>query len=57
MIRSFFHYFWLHPGEIPTRGVLPESKYLSQRDPGEIKALLDGPRKGGKHLYTVVFPP
>ena len=38
-------------------GVLPESKYLSQRDPGEIKALLDGPRKGGKHLYTVAFPP
>jgi len=38
-------------------GVLPESKYLSQRSPEEIEALLKGPRKGGKHLYTVAFPP
>ncbi len=38
-------------------GVLPESKYLSQRPAEEIEALLKGPRKGGRHLYTVAFPP
>jgi creatinine amidohydrolase/Fe(II)-dependent formamide hydrolase-like protein len=38
-------------------GVLPESKYLSQRPTEEIEALLKGPRKGGRHLYTVAFPP
>ena len=38
-------------------GKLPESKYLSQRPPEEIEALLKGPLKGGRHLYTVAFPP
>jgi creatinine amidohydrolase len=38
-------------------GVLPESKYLSQRPQEEIEALLKGPMKGGRHLYTVAFPP
>ena len=38
-------------------GVLPESKYLSQRPPEEVEALLKGPMKGGRHLYTVAFPP
>lgn len=38
-------------------GVLPESKYLSQRPEDEIKALLKGPGAGGRHLYTVAFPP
>jgi creatinine amidohydrolase len=38
-------------------GVLPESKYLSQRPAEEVEALLRGPRKGGRHLYTVAFPP
>jgi creatinine amidohydrolase/Fe(II)-dependent formamide hydrolase-like protein len=38
-------------------GVLPESKYLSQRPAEEVEALLKGPRKGGRHLYTVAFPP
>jgi len=38
-------------------GKLPESKYLSQRPPEEIEALLKGPLQGGRHLYTVAFPP
>ena len=38
-------------------GVLPESKYLSQRPPEEVEALLKGPMKGGRHLYPVAFPP
>ena len=43
-------------GKFPP-GVLPESKYLSQRPAEEIEALLKGPLKGGRHLYTVAFPP
>jgi hypothetical protein len=27
------------------------------RDPKEIEALLKGPFNGGKHLYTVAYPP
>jgi creatinine amidohydrolase len=38
-------------------GVLPESKYLSQRPKEQIDALLKGPREGGQHLYTIAFPP
>ncbi len=38
-------------------GVLPDTKYMTQRSPEEIEALLKGPRKGGRHLYTVAFPP
>ncbi len=37
-------------------GKLPESKYLSQRKPEDIEALLKGPTKGGRHLYTVCYP-
>lgn len=38
-------------------GVLPETQYLTQRPAEEIEALLKGPLKGGRHLYTVAFPP
>jgi creatinine amidohydrolase/Fe(II)-dependent formamide hydrolase-like protein len=37
-------------------GVLPEAKYMTQRDPEEIDALLKGP-EGGKHIYTLGWPP
>lgn len=37
-------------------GVLPDAKFLSQRDPEEIEKLLKGPMNGGKHLYTVAWP-
>ena len=29
---------------------------MSQRDEKEIEALLKGPLKGGKHLYTIAWP-
>lgn len=39
-------------------GVLPPADKLSQRSPEEIEALLKGPSEpGGKHLYTVGYPP
>ncbi len=37
-------------------GVLPEAKYLTQRDKEEIDALLRGVDNGGKHIYTVAYP-
>jgi len=37
-------------------GKLPDAKYLTQRDPEEIEALLKGPSKGGKHIYTIAWP-
>ena len=46
--------------EIMTRfppGQLPESKYMTQRDPKLVKDLLAGPLNGGKHLYVLGFPP
>jgi creatinine amidohydrolase/Fe(II)-dependent formamide hydrolase-like protein len=39
-------------------GVLPPANKLSQRSAEEIEALLKGPdQEGGKHLYTVAYPP
>ncbi len=39
-------------------GVLPPAEKLSQRSSEEIEALLKGPeQEGGKHLYTVAYPP
>jgi len=37
-------------------GKLPDAKLMSQRDEKEIEALLKGPLKGGKHLYTIAWP-
>jgi hypothetical protein len=37
-------------------GVLPEAKYMTQRDREEIELLLKGPDRGGKHLYTIAWP-
>ena len=38
-------------------GCLPPVEKVTQRDPAEIEALLKGPLNGGKHLYTVAYPP
>lgn len=39
-------------------GVLPSSEKLSMRSKEEIEALLKGPLvEGGRHLYTVAYPP
>jgi len=37
-------------------GKLPDSEFLSQRDPKELEALLKGPMNGGRHIYTVAWP-
>jgi len=36
---------------------LPPVEKVTQRDSAEIEALLKGPFNGGKHLYTVAYPP
>jgi 3-dehydro-scyllo-inosose hydrolase len=38
-------------------GQLPPASKTTMRDPKEIEALLKGPFKGGKHLYTIAYPP
>lgn len=38
-------------------GCLPPAEKMTMRDPAEIEALLKGPLNGGKHLYTVAYPP
>ncbi|RKL64474.1 creatininase family protein [Thermoanaerobacteraceae bacterium SP2] len=37
-------------------GVLPDAKLMTQRSKEEIDALLKGPLKGGKHIYTLGWP-
>lgn len=46
--------------EIMTRfpaGQLPPASKTTMRDPAELELLLKGPLNGGKHLYTVAYPP
>jgi hypothetical protein len=46
--------------EIMTRfppGQLPPASKTTMRDPAELEALLKGPLNGGKHIYTVAYPP
>jgi len=38
-------------------GKLPPADKVSMRSTDEIEALLKGPLHGGKHLYTVAYPP
>lgn len=39
-------------------GKLPPTELFTMRDKDEVDALLKGPfKKGGKHLYTVAYPP
>ena len=38
-------------------GELPPADKVTMRDQQEIDALLKGPTKGGKHIYTVAYPP
>lgn len=37
-------------------GVLPDIEHMTQRNKDEVEALLKGPTKGGKHLYTIAWP-
>ena len=38
-------------------GKLPPAELMSQRDSEEIQQLLKGPLNGGKHIYTLGWPP
>jgi creatinine amidohydrolase len=38
-------------------GVLPPVDKMTQRSAGEIEALIKGPLNGGRHIYTVAYPP
>lgn len=38
-------------------GTLPPVDKTTMRDPAEVEALLKGPLNGGKHIYTVAYPP
>jgi creatinine amidohydrolase/Fe(II)-dependent formamide hydrolase-like protein len=38
-------------------GQLPPVDKVTMRDPKEIDALLKGPLNGGKHIYTIAYPP
>lgn len=38
-------------------GVLPPLDEVSQRPREELEALIKGPLKGGRHIYTVAYPP
>jgi creatinine amidohydrolase len=59
-LQALLDYMCKLIGDIMTRfpaGVLPPVDKTSMRDPEEIEALLKGPLNGGKHLYTVAYPP
>ena len=38
-------------------GVLPPIEKMTQRTPEELDAVIRGPRNGGRHLYTIAYPP
>ncbi len=37
-------------------GELPPTELMSQRDPAELEAILKGPVRGGRHIYTLGWP-
>ncbi|MDR7548533.1 MAG: 3-dehydro-scyllo-inosose hydrolase, partial [Armatimonadota bacterium] len=38
-------------------GVLPPIEYVTEREKDELDAVLKGPTKGGKSIYTLAYPP
>jgi creatinine amidohydrolase len=38
-------------------GVLSPLEQVTQLTKGEIEAVVRGPLKGGKHIYTIAYPP
>jgi creatinine amidohydrolase len=59
-LEALLDYMYRLIGDIMARfpaGQLPPVDKVTMRDPEEIEALLKGPLKGGKHLYTVAYPP
>ena len=37
-------------------GVLPPVEYVTERDKDELEAVLKGPAKGGKSIYSLGYP-
>ena len=59
-INALLDYMVRLIGDIMTAfpaGQLPPVDKMTMRDPAEIEALLKGPLNGGKHIYTVAYPP
>jgi len=38
-------------------GKLPPAKMVTERDPAELEAVLKGPKRGGKSIYSLGYPP
>jgi len=59
-VDAFCDYLTKLIGDILDRfppGELPPVDEFTMRDKDEIDALLKGPHNGGKHIYTVAYPP
>ena len=59
-LNELFDYMVRLIGDIMERfppGELPPIDKVSMRNPDEIEAVLKGPFRGGKHLYTIAYPP
>jgi creatinine amidohydrolase len=38
-------------------GTLPPIEQVTQRNRADIDAVIKGPLKGGRHIYTLAYPP
>ena len=59
-INALFDYMVRLIGDILERfppGELPPVDKVTMRDPDEVEAVLKGPFHGGKHIYTIAYPP
>jgi creatinine amidohydrolase/Fe(II)-dependent formamide hydrolase-like protein len=59
-LDALFDYMVRLIGDIQERfpaGQLPPVDKVTMRSPEEIEAVLKGPLQGGKHLYTIAYPP
>jgi creatinine amidohydrolase len=59
-LEALFDYMVRLIGDMQERfppGQLPPADKVTMRSPEEVEALLKGPVDGGKHLYTVAWPP
>ena len=59
-LDALFDYMVRLIGDILERfpaGQLPPADKVTMRSPEEIEAVLKGPVHGGKHLYTIAYPP
>lgn len=59
-LNALFDYMEKLIGDILTRfpaGVLPPTEKVTMRSQEEVDAVLKGPLNGGKHIYTIAYPP